>query len=167
MFAFFRSLRLERKASSRGDCRDSAASQATHSRPILAPGSSKRSSGSTSCRRGIPVANRSWNWSWEVDQFEQLRSRVTIEGPPEEIFASGLVRCLYQYDRSNPRFTVVNLLEFMKRGVGEDQQSRLSDLIAEYTAYRKATLGISSPTRGWDSGHSCRMLTFLSASSGS
>ncbi|SIO42465.1 hypothetical protein SAMN05444166_4597 [Singulisphaera sp. GP187] len=73
------------------------------------------------------------------DQFEQLRGRVTIEGPPE-IFASGLVRCLYQYDRSNVRFTVVDLLEFMKRGVGEDQQSRLSDLIAEYTAYRKATL---------------------------
>jgi Effector-associated domain 8 len=81
------------------------------------------------------------------DQFEQLRGRVTIEGPPE-IFASGLVRCLYQYDRSNPKSTVVDLLEFMKQGVGVEQQSRLSDLIAEYTAYRNAFLGRVIPDPG-------------------
>jgi hypothetical protein len=81
------------------------------------------------------------------EEFVQLRDRVTIEGPPE-IFASGLVRCLYQYDRSNPKFTVVDLLEFMKQGVGKEQQSRLSDLMAEYTAYRKATLGRIVPDPG-------------------
>ena len=70
---------------------------------------------------------------------DEAGAAFQVDGPPAS-FASGLVRCLYQYDRFTRKETVVELLEFLRQNAGADQDAQFDALIEEYKAYRRATL---------------------------